>query len=171
MCSSDLPDHHKLRVLFADDEKPLRELMRMELPRLGHEVAVCEDGKSAVAAVEKSSFDVAILDIRMPGLTGLEVLKRIKEISPDTEVVLLTGHATLETAVESLRYGAFDYLTKPCKMTELEVLLQRVGEKRQLMHKTMALETRLRSAEGAAQLVGKSRPMQVVGDEIGRAHV
>jgi DNA-binding NtrC family response regulator len=104
----------------------------------------------------------------MPGLTGLEVLKRIKEISPDTEVVLLTGHATLETAVESLRYGAFDYLTKPCKMTELEVVLQRVGEKRQLMHKTMALETRLRSAEGSAQLVGASRLMQQVSDVISK---
>ena len=159
---------HKLRVLFADDEKPLRELMRLELPRLGHEVTVREDGRSAVATVEKSSFDVAILDIRMPGMNGLEVLKAIREISPDTEVILLTGHATVETAVESLRYGAFDYLTKPCKMTEIEVVLQRVGEKRQLTNKALALEGRLRIAEGQPRLVGSSKPMQRVAEMISK---
>jgi DNA-binding NtrC family response regulator len=162
------PQHKRLRVLFADDEKPLRELMRLELPRLGHEVVVCEDGRAAVAASEKATFDVAILDIRMPGMTGLEVLKRLRETSPDTEVVLLTGHATVETAVESLRYGAFDYLTKPCKMTELDVVLQRVGEKRELMNKTLALESRLRSVEGTTRLVGSARAMQPVFDVINK---
>ncbi|MGL5097143.1 MAG: response regulator, partial [Planctomycetia bacterium] len=109
-------DSKKLRILFADDERTLRELMRLELPRLGHEAVVCEDGRAAVAALEKNHFDCALLDIRMPGLPGIDVLKRIREISPEIEVVLLTGHATVETAVESLRFGAFDYLTKPCKM-------------------------------------------------------
>lgn len=157
----------KLRVLFADDEASLRELMRLELPRLGHEVVVCEDGRSAVSTIEKSSFDVAILDIRMPGLTGLEVLKRIKEVSPDTEVVLLTGHATVDTAVESMRQGAFDYLTKPCKMTELEVVLGRIVEKRQLVNKSAALESRLRAAEGGiVRLVGQSPPMSQVASLI-----
>lgn len=160
--------HKKLRILFADDEKPLRELMRLELPRLGHEVTVCEDGRCAVATVEKSTFDVALLDIRMPGLTGIEVLQKIREISPETEVVLLTGHATVETAVQSLRYGAFDYLTKPCKMTELEVVLERISEKRQLTHKTLALESRLKLAEGGARLVGSGTPMQRVNDIISK---
>jgi DNA-binding NtrC family response regulator len=153
---------NKLRILFADDERPLRELMRLELPRLGHEVTVFEDGRKAAAAVEAGAYDVALLDIRMPGFTGIEVLKRIREVSPETEVVLLTGHATVETAVESLRYGAFDYLTKPCKMTELEVVLHRVAEKRSWMHKTMALEARLRNVEGSMRLVGASAPMQRV---------
>lgn len=160
--------HKKLRILFADDEKTLRELMRLELPRLGHEVTVCEDGRAAVAAVEKTTFDAAILDIRMPGLTGIEVLKRIRELSNDTEVILLTGHATVETAVESLRYGAFDYLTKPCKMTELEVVLARVAEKRELTNRNLALETRLKSAEGGARLVGQGRAMQKVHDIIAK---
>lgn len=160
--------HKKLRILFADDEKPLRELMRLELPRLGHEVTVCEDGRCAVAAIEKSTFDVALLDIRMPGLTGIEVLQKIREISPDTEVVLLTGHATVETAVQSLRYGAFDYLTKPCKMTELEVVLTRISEKRELTNKTLALESRLKIAEGGARLVGSGAMMQRVNDIISK---
>jgi len=152
----------KLRILFADDESSLRELMRLELPRLGHEVVVCEDGRAAVATIEKSTFDVAILDIRMPGLTGIEALKRIKEVAPDTEVLLLTGHATVDTAVESMRFGAFDYLTKPCKMAELEVVLSRVYEKRQLLNRTIALESRLKAAEGGVKLVGNSGPMAQV---------
>jgi DNA-binding NtrC family response regulator len=162
------PNVRKLRILFADDETSLRELMRLELPRLGHEVVVCDDGKAAVAAVEKSSFDVALLDIRMPGLTGIEALRKIREIAPETEVILLTGHATVDTAVESMRHGAFDYLTKPCKMTELEVVLSRVVEKRQLMHKTMALESRLKAAEGGAKLIGQSVAMRRVSDIIGK---
>lgn len=158
----------KLRVLFADDEKPLRELMRLELPRIGHEVTVCEDGHAALAAAEKSGYDVAILDIRMPGLTGIEVLKRLRELSPDTEVVLLTGHATVETAIESLRYGAFDYLTKPCKMTELEVVLHRAFEKRELQNRNLALETRLRAAEGPTRLMGTSKPMRKIQEMIAK---
>jgi DNA-binding NtrC family response regulator len=160
--------HKKLRVLFADDERPLRELMRCELPRFGHEVVVCEDGHAALAAAERSRFDVAILDIRMPGLTGIEVLKRLRESSPDTEVVLLTGHATVETAIESLRYGAFDYLTKPCKMTELEVVLARVAEKRELTHRNLALETRLRAAEGQPKLIGSSKSMRKIQEMIAK---
>lgn len=160
------PGHKKLRILFADDERPLRELMRLELPRLGHEVTVCEDGRSAVATIEKSTFDVALLDIRMPGLTGIDVLKRIKENAPDTEVVLLTGHATVETAVEAMRHGAFDYLTKPCKMAELQVVLERILERRELMNKTIALESRLKIAEGSTQLVGSGAAMGGVLDMI-----
>ena len=113
-----------LRILFADDEAHLRDLMQMELPRLGHEVTVCPDGTAALRAIERGSFDAALLDIRMPGITGIEVLSQIKQISPDTQVIILTGQATVDTAVQALRLGAFDYLTKPCKWAELEVILQ-----------------------------------------------
>lgn len=153
----------QLRILFADDEASLRELMRLELPRLGHEVRVFENGRVALAAIEKSNFDVALLDIRMPELTGIDVLKRLKEIAPDIEVILLTGHATVETAVESLRHGAFDYLTKPCRMAELQMVLARVIEKRELVRKTLALESRLKAAEGGGvRLIGSSAAMKAV---------
>src|SRR5579872_6544667 len=91
-----------LRVLFVDDERPLQEFMRSELPRLGHDVTVCPDGKAAVKALEKSTFDAAILDLRMPGLTGIEVLEQLKHVSPDTEVVIMTGHASVETAIDAV---------------------------------------------------------------------
>ena len=108
-----------LRVLFADDEAHLRDLMQMELPRLGHEVTVCPDGTAALRALERGFFDAALLDIRMPGISGIEVLGQIKQISPDTQVIILTGQATVDTAVQALRLGAFDYLTKPCKWADL----------------------------------------------------
>ncbi len=151
-----------LRILFADDESHLRELMRIELPRLGHDVTVCPDGLAALKALEKGTFDVALLDMRMPGLTGIEVLGKIRQASPETQVVILTGHATVDTAVQALRLGAFDYLTKPCKWAELEVILARVAERRDMSNKAVALETRLKAAEGAPTLIGEVSAMQAV---------
>src|SRR5205823_12628724 len=151
-----------LRILFADDEAYLRDLMQMELPRMGHEVTVCPDGVAALKALEKGTFDAALLDLKMPGLTGIEVLSKIKQVSPETQIVILTGHATVDTAVQALRLGAFDYLTKPCKWAELEVILNRVAERRDLSNKATALETRLKAAEGPPTLIGETPAMQAV---------
>ena len=150
------PSHKSLRILFADDEKSLQEFMRSELPRLGHEVTVCPDGRAAVKALEKSTFDAAILDLRMPGLTGIEVLEQLKQVSPDTEAIVMTGHASMETAIEAVRLGAFDYITKPCKLAEIEAILRKVAEKRDLKHKNLALQSRVQAAEGPTVLVGNS---------------
>src|SRR5437870_6292411 len=135
--------HRSLRVLFVDDETPLREFMRTELPRLGHEVTVCQDGRAAVKVLDKSIFDAAILDLRMPGMSGLEVLEHLKKISPDTEAVVMTGHASMETAIEALRLGALDYITKPCKLAEIEGMLIRITDRRVLKHKNLALQSRV----------------------------
>src|SRR6516165_3314211 len=148
-----------LRILFADDEAHLRDLMQMELPRLGHEVTVCADGTAAIRALERGSFDAALLDIR---ITGIEVLGQVKQLSPDTQVIILTGHATVDTAVQALRLGAFDYLTKPCKWAELEAILNRIAERRDLSNRTTALETRLKAAEGSPLLIGETASMQQV---------
>jgi DNA-binding NtrC family response regulator len=153
------PLHKSLRILFADDEKALQEFMRSELPRLGHEVTVCPDGKTAVKALEKGPFDAAILDLRMPGLGGIEVLEQIKKIAPDTEVVIMTGYASMETAIEAVRLGAFDYVTKPCKLAQIQTVLAKVAEKRELKNKNLALQTRVQAAEGPTVLVGSSAPM------------
>ena len=140
------PPHQSLRVLFVDDEKSLQEFMRSELPRIGHEVAICPDGRAAMKVLEKSSFDVAILDLRMPGMTGIEVLEHLKQVAPDTEAIVMTGHASMETAIDAMRLGAFDYITKPCKLVEIEAILQKVAEKRVLVHKNVALQNRVRAA-------------------------
>src|ERR1043166_4641443 len=136
--------------------------MRSELPRLGHEVTVCPDGKAAVKTLEKSIFDAAILDLRMPGLTGIEVLEQLKQVSPETEVVIMTGHASVETAIDAVRLGAFDYITKPCKLAQIETILRKIVEKRELKNKNIALQTRVAAAEGPSDLVGKSPAMTPV---------
>jgi DNA-binding NtrC family response regulator len=158
-----------LRILFVDDEAMLREFMRSELPRLGHEVTVCADSKAGIEMVKKAAFDAAILDMRMEhDKAGLQVLAALKQVSPDTEAVIMTGYGSTETAVEALRLGAFDYLTKPCKLTDIEALLLRIQEKRRLKHKTAALETRVQQAEGPAGMVGTSPAMMPVQQFIDR---
>ena len=92
--------------------------MRLELPRMGHEVTVCPDGLTAVAALERNTYDCILVDLDMPGLSGIDVIAKAKELSPDTEAVVLTGKSSLETAIAALRHGAFDYLTKPCKLAD-----------------------------------------------------
>jgi DNA-binding NtrC family response regulator len=154
--------HESLRILFVDDERPLQEFMRTELPRLGHDATVCPDGKSALEALKKGTFDAAILDLRMPGMNGIEVLEYLKKVSPDTEAVMMTGHASMETAVEAMRLGAADYITKPCKLAELDVLLRKIAQRRELRNKNIALQTRVQAAEGPSVLVGKSPAMAAV---------
>lgn len=135
---------------------------------MGHEATVCPDGATAVAALERHSFDCLILDLDMPGLGGIDVLSKAKELSPDTEAIVLTGKSSLETAVAALRHGAFDYLTKPCRLAELQAILERVAEKRELTNKYRAVRRRLDRLEGRPQLIGASRVMQRVQKLIAR---
>ncbi|MDZ4780697.1 MAG: sigma-54 dependent transcriptional regulator [Planctomycetia bacterium] len=151
-----------MKLLFADDERSLQDLMNIELRSMGHEVTVCPDGLTAVAALEVNSFDCILVDLDMPGLNGMQVIAKAKELSPDTEAVVLTGKSSLETAVAALRHGAFDYLTKPCKLIELEALLERVAQKRELTNKYRAIKRQLARLEGPPKLVGQSCGMEAV---------
>ncbi len=136
--------------------------MSIELPRLGHEVTVCPDGAVAVAALERNTYDCILVDLDMPKLSGIEVIAKAKELSPDTEAVVLTGKSSMETAVAALRHGAFDYLTKPCKLVDLKALLLRVAEKRELTNKCRALKHQIERLEGGSQLIGASAGMEQV---------
>ncbi len=151
-----------LKILFADDEAALQELMSIELPRMGYDVTVCPDGTTAAAALERNVYDCLLVDLDMPGLNGVEVIERAKQLSPDTEAVVLTGKSSLDSAISALRFGAFDYLTKPCRLIELKSLLQRVEQKRELTNKYRALQRQLQRAEGNPQLIGEGLPMQRV---------
>jgi DNA-binding NtrC family response regulator len=153
---------HKLRVLFVDDEAGIREVMRNELKRMGHEVTVCEDGESAVRAIDKVSFDAAILDLRMPGMGGWEVVEHLRRVSPDTEFVISTGHANMDEAIQAVRRGAYDFLPKPVKLFEIANVLQRIADKLALTNKAIALESRLKAVQGACKLIGNSAAMQRV---------
>ena len=157
-----------MRILFADDETSIQELMRIELPRLGHEATVCPDGRTALAALDRTAYDCVIVDLDMPGAGGLEVIARVRDTSPDTETVILTGKSSVESAVAAVRQGVFDYLTKPCKLADIQAVLERVRRKRELTSRLRALERRVRRAEGATQLVGTSASLEQVRRLIAR---
>ena len=152
----------KLKVLFFDDESAIRDIMAIELPRMGHQLTLCEDGETAIAAIDKQSFDAAIIDLRMPGIDGWGVADHLRKVSPETEYVISTGHGNMDEAIQALRKGAYDFLPKPCKLFEISSVLQRIGDKIALKNKTVALETRLKSVEGRSDLIGDSQPMQRV---------
>lgn len=154
--------HHKLRVLFVDDEPSISNLMRIELPRMGHTATVCEDGESALKAIEENTYDAAIVDLRMPGLDGWGVIQHLKKVSPETEFVISTGHGSMDDAIQALREGAYDFLPKPCTLFQMSNVLQRIGDKRDLMNKNLALEGRLKAVEGVTSIIGSSQPMQRV---------
>lgn len=153
---------NRLKILFADDEASLQELMSLELPRMGHEVTVCPDGLTAVAALQRNTYDCLLVDLDMPGLNGIQVISKAKQLSPDTDAVVLTGKSSLDTAIAALRQGAFDYLTKPCRLVEIQSLLQRVCDKRELTNKNRALQRRLERIEGKTSLVGGGTQMDRV---------
>lgn len=151
-----------LKVLFADDEIYLQELIAAELPRMGHTVTVCPDGLTAVAALEKETFDCVIVDLDMPGLNGIEVISRTKELDPTTEAIVLTGKGSTDSAISALRLGTFEYLQKPCKLVDLKTLLQRVSVRRELNNQINALKLRLNRVEGKPTMIGNHRSMQRV---------
>jgi len=136
--------------------------MRLELPRMGHQVTVCPDGTAAAAALQRNTYDCILVDLDMPGLDGIGVIAKAKELSPDTEAIVLTGKGSMDTAVAALRHGAFDYLTKPCKLIDLESLLRRVAAKLELTNKYRALQQRLKRIEGSSELIGDSDVIEQV---------
>lgn len=159
---------NRLRVLFVDDESAIREVMKIELPRMGHDVVICEDGHAALKTLETQTFDAAIIDLRMPGPSGWDVIDHIKKVSPETEVVISTGHGDMDAAIQAVRRGAYDFLPKPCKLFEIAAVLKRIAEKRTLTNKTIALESRLKAVEGSPDLIGRTPEMLKVKSLVDR---
>ena len=157
-----------LHVLFADDEESLQELISFELPRMGHSVTVCPNAETALDALQQDHYDCLITDLDMPGMSGIELIGKAGELADEIECVVLTGKSTVESAIAALRYGAFDYLTKPCKLIEIEALLQRIESKQQLARKVKAVSHQLQRAEGNSQLIGDNVLMQQVKSLISR---
>ena len=121
-----------MKVLLVDDEDDFRELLGKRLVKRGLEVSTAGSGEAGLAQAQGGGFDVVVLDVKMPGMDGLEVLRRLRKIAPDTEVILLTGHANMEVAVEGMDLGAFDYLMKPVAINELLYKIQDATARRRL---------------------------------------
>ena len=157
-----------LQVLFTDDEEYLRELMELEIPRMGHAITVCPDGANAVHMIEQNNFDCLLVDLDMPGMNGMEVIARAKELSPELDCIILTGKSSIESAIAALRHGVFDYITKPCKLIELKSILQRVADKRQLRRNYQAVKRQLDQVQGTSQLIGETPVMAQLKSLISR---
>ena len=157
-----------LQVLFTDDEEYLRELMELEIPRMGHAITVCPDGANAVHMLEQNNFDCLLVDLDMPGMNGMEVIARAKELSPELDCIILTGKSSIESAIAALRHGVFDYITKPCKLIELKSILQRVADKRQLRRNYQAVKRQLDQVQGTSQLIGETSVMAQLKSLISR---
>ncbi|MBP1748453.1 MAG: two component system response regulator, sigma54-specific [Deltaproteobacteria bacterium] len=152
-----------IRVLIVDDEEQLVEAFRKKLSRDGLSVTAAFTAREALAVMKKHTFDVCVLDIRLPDMDGVELLKTIKKNEPNLEIIMLTGHASVDTAIQSMKLGAYDYLSKPCKLTELSNVIQKAYEKKSLRERNIVLEQQLQRVEKAQDpFIGASEPMNEI---------
>ena len=120
------------RVLVVDDELSMRELLEIFFIKEGHEVTLAREGSSAVQLILENEFDLVITDLRMPGTNGMIVLERCRELQPDTPIIVMTAFATPETAIRAMKMGAYDYFTKPFKLDEAKIVIEKALERERL---------------------------------------
>ena len=150
------------KILIVDDERSMRDVLSIMLKRSGYEVAVASDGSEAIQQIGKDIFDLVITDLKMPKVGGLEVLKAVKEAAPDTVVLLITAFASTDSAVEAMKLGAYDYLSKPFHVDEVQLIVRNALEKRRLSTENTLLKREIASQSSLASIVGQSEPMQKV---------
>jgi DNA-binding NtrC family response regulator len=156
-------------LLLVDDDATLARVLAAELARSGYEVVTAATGAAALETMAKLEPPLVLLDLQLPDMKGLDVLRAIREASPGTEVIMLTGHGSIDTAIESIRMGAFDYLAKPCPLDELEIRLQRARERQSLRKRASLLERGLVPLDPGASFVGESPPFRKLLHMIERA--
>jgi len=152
----------QIRVLVADDEKNLRELLTRELGRKGHQVDSAADGLEALERLREAAYDVLVLDMKMPRMEGIELLRELQKFPEHPQVIVTTGFAEVPTAVEAMKLGAYDYLTKPAKIEELEVLIRKAAEKGRLIRENVALRTRVDGGEPFSGILTQSPKMHEI---------
>jgi DNA-binding NtrC family response regulator len=156
----------RARVLVVDDEPEMCQTCRKILARHGHEVWLAESGAAGLQALRERAIDLAVIDLRLPDMDGLEVLRQAKRINPDIIAIIITAHGTVDTAIEAVREGAFDYLLKPFSMAELEVTTQRSLDHRRLVQENRELQGELSSMKPFTEIVATSPQMQKVLETI-----
>jgi DNA-binding NtrC family response regulator len=147
------------RLLIAEDEANLRLVLQKELQRLGYRVQAANDGEAALRKLEESNVDVLLCDINMPVMDGMELLRRVHERPNPPEVIMLTGQGTIETAVEAMKLGAYDYLTKPYSINELDVRVRQAAEKRGLRVDNQRLRAQIERKSPVPEIVSQSQAM------------
>ena len=158
-----MPD---IRVLVVDDEQSMRDLLAIMLRQAGYQVSVVDGGEAAIESLKTESFDLVVTDLRMRTIDGLSVLKAAKEHAPRTVVLVVTAYASTETAVEAMKLGAYDYVTKPFKLDELKVTVANALERRRLQEENLALKRQLHRERGFENFIGRSSKILEVFETI-----
>src|SRR5438067_741757 len=157
-----MTDDFRIRFLIVDDEQSIRELCMTIGASLGFLCAEAENAEAALAYLENQVPDIVLTDLMLPNMTGVELLRRIEAQFPLTEVAIMTGHGSIESAVHAMKLGAYDYVTKPFRVEELKLVLQRMSEKVRLVAENQFLRERVNSDVEMHGIVGSSRNMQDV---------
>ncbi len=160
---------NQIELLVAEDDDEFRSTMVQRFTRSGFCVHDARDGDEAWSLAQRRDFDVAVFDMMMPGLSGLELLEKVKQNHVECEVIMLTGQGTIETAVQAMKLGAFDYLTKPFPLKELETLIEKANETRRLRKENQQLKALLKRSQPQSEMIGRSPAMQEVFRLIERA--
>jgi two-component system response regulator HydG len=156
------------KVLVVDDQRNMRATTAIVLRAAGHAVAEAEDGAAALERIQQEAFDVVLTDLRMPAVDGMEVLREAQRLAPETQVIVMTAYGTIESAVEAIRRGAYDFLAKPFKEDELLLRVAKALEKRRLVGEVSLLAGEFRRRYGLEHIVGRSAAMQELLDRIVR---
>ena len=150
----------KGRILIIEDEKSLKEVLRILLEEEGYEITAASNGLEGMDYIQNDIFDLVVTDIKMPKADGFEVLKKVKEISPSTIVIMITAFGTTESTIEAMKLGAYDYIHKPFKIDEIRHVIEKAFEKKNLSEELSLLREKIKSSFGLENLVGKSLKMQ-----------
>ncbi len=156
------------RILIVDDERSMVDFIRIMLKKVGHDVGGATTTTEALAALQLGDFDLVVSDLRIKQDSGIDLLRRVKEQSPTTEFIMMTAYATTENAVEAMKLGAYDYVTKPFNVDEFKELVSKALEKKSLRDENLQLQAKLGLREAYHEIVGKSRAMQQVFDLVDR---
>src|ERR1700722_6180264 len=158
----------KSRILVVDDEESIREFLEIMLRKEGYEVTCAEDGQKALEILKKKAFDMVISDLQMPNMTGLELLKSVNEQYPDMFFMMITAFGTTETAVEAMKLGAYDYLTKPFKIDEVRINIANALRSKNLEVENRVLKKELKAEYSFQNLVGNSESMHRIYEMVRR---
>ncbi|MBA4390158.1 MAG: sigma-54-dependent Fis family transcriptional regulator [Syntrophus sp. (in: bacteria)] len=151
-----------IRILIVDDEHQLLEAFKKKLSKEGMKVFTASNGRDAISIIKAEPLDVGLFDIKLPDMDGVELLEMLREAQPTAEVIMLTGYASVDTAIRSMKLGAYDYLTKPCKLSELHTIILKAYEKKQLKEKNIILKAHLQRVETHDRLIGEAKGIKEV---------
>jgi two-component system response regulator PilR (NtrC family) len=153
-------EKHKGKILIVEDENSMREVLKILLEGESYEVTSASDGLEGISHIDKDIFDLVITDIKMPGADGFEVLKKVKNISPGTVVIMITAFGTTEAAIEAMKLGAYDYIHKPFKIDEIRLIVKKAIEKKRLSEEVSLLRDKVKITYSLENIIGQSPKMQ-----------